>query len=199
MSVSQRLRYEILRRDSFTCRYCGGKAPDVELTVDHVTPVALGGTDEPSNLVGACADCNAGKSSATPEQQVVEDVAGDALRWAAAMKRAAVIAFERRDERDEDLEVFSQAWNIWGYDADGERVPVPRPATWKESVGRLFDAGLGLSDAIEAIEPAMLKAHADAFNRIPTENVFRYFCGICWRMVDDQQQIARDLLAEAGA
>jgi 5-methylcytosine-specific restriction endonuclease McrA len=51
MAITKRLRFEILRRDDFACRYCGGKAPDIELTVDHVTPKALGGTDEPTNNV----------------------------------------------------------------------------------------------------------------------------------------------------
>lgn len=63
MAVSKRLRYEILRRDNHTCRYCGASAPDVPLRVDHVTPVALGGTDEPSNLVTSCEPCNSGKTS----------------------------------------------------------------------------------------------------------------------------------------
>jgi 5-methylcytosine-specific restriction endonuclease McrA len=39
MAVSKRTRYEVLRRDNHACRYCGGIAPDVILTVDHVTPV----------------------------------------------------------------------------------------------------------------------------------------------------------------
>ncbi|MFF0777048.1 HNH endonuclease [Streptomyces sp. NPDC003720] len=63
MAVSKRLRYEILRRDNHTCRYCGASAPDVPLRIDHVTPVALGGTDHPSNLVTSCEPCNNGKSS----------------------------------------------------------------------------------------------------------------------------------------
>lgn len=63
MAVSKRLRYEILRRDRFTCRYCGASAPDAPMRVDHVTPVALGGTDHPSNLVAACEPCNSGKTS----------------------------------------------------------------------------------------------------------------------------------------
>lgn len=54
MAVSKRTRYEVLRRDNHTCRYCGGSAPDVRLTVDHVLPVTLGGSDDPSNLVAAC-------------------------------------------------------------------------------------------------------------------------------------------------
>lgn len=57
-----RLRFAILARDAFTCRYCGRKAPDVELRVDHITPVAEGGSDEPENLCAACSDCNAGKA-----------------------------------------------------------------------------------------------------------------------------------------
>ena len=40
MAVSKRTRFEVLRRDNFTCRYC--RSTDNELTVDHVTPVALG-------------------------------------------------------------------------------------------------------------------------------------------------------------
>ncbi len=66
MAVSKRLRYEILRRDNHTCRYCGAAAPDVPLRVDHVTPVALGGSDKPENLVTSCEPCNSGKSSTIP-------------------------------------------------------------------------------------------------------------------------------------
>jgi 5-methylcytosine-specific restriction endonuclease McrA len=88
MPVSKRLRFEILRRDNNTCRYCGRSAPDVVLTVDHVVPTVLGGRDEPSNLVTACMDCNAGKTSSAPDQQTIDSVSDDALRWAAAMRRA---------------------------------------------------------------------------------------------------------------
>lgn len=59
MSVSKRLRFEILRRDNHACRYCGATAAEGPLTIDHVLAVALGGTDEASNLVTACSwpDC----------------------------------------------------------------------------------------------------------------------------------------------
>lgn len=55
------LRFDVLARDEYTCRYCGRKAPDVVLHVDHIVPVARGGTNEPANLVTACRDCNEGK------------------------------------------------------------------------------------------------------------------------------------------
>jgi hypothetical protein len=57
------VRFEVLRRDNFTCRYCGRKAPSVRLQVDHVVPWSAGGSDELSNLVAACIECNIGKSA----------------------------------------------------------------------------------------------------------------------------------------
>lgn len=59
--VSSGQRFNILKRDNFTCRYCGKRASQTELHVDHIRPRTQGGTDHPSNLVTACADCNSGK------------------------------------------------------------------------------------------------------------------------------------------
>jgi hypothetical protein len=61
VSLSKTARFRILARDNFTCRYCGRFAPNVELEVDHIVPQALGGDDDPDNLVTACHDCNNGK------------------------------------------------------------------------------------------------------------------------------------------
>lgn len=55
------LRFSILARDNFTCRYCGRSAPSVPLEVDHLVPVASGGNDEADNLVTSCWSCNRGK------------------------------------------------------------------------------------------------------------------------------------------
>lgn len=56
----------ILLRDKFTCVYCGYVADTFEkwryLTVDHFKPRSAGGTDDQSNLVTACVDCNLIKS-----------------------------------------------------------------------------------------------------------------------------------------
>ena len=56
------IRFEVFKRDSFTCQYCGQKAPDVILEVDHIIPVKEGGTDDIMNLVTSCRECNSGKS-----------------------------------------------------------------------------------------------------------------------------------------
>ncbi|WP_078657955.1 HNH endonuclease [Streptomyces rimosus] len=50
-----RLRRTILRRDNRTCYLCGDpKASEV----DHIIPVAFGGTDEPMNLAACCRTCH---------------------------------------------------------------------------------------------------------------------------------------------
>jgi hypothetical protein len=61
-AIRKSVRFEVFKRDSFTCQYCGQKAPDVVLEVDHITPVADGGDNAILNLVTACRACNAGKS-----------------------------------------------------------------------------------------------------------------------------------------
>lgn len=55
------IRWSVLERDHFTCRYCGQFAPNVVLHVDHVVAVCEGGTDDEGNLVTACSACNIGK------------------------------------------------------------------------------------------------------------------------------------------
>ena len=60
-SLSKKIRFEVLKRDSFKCQYCGEPAPDVVLHVDHIKPVSKGGDNTITNLVTACQGCNAGK------------------------------------------------------------------------------------------------------------------------------------------
>lgn len=61
-NVRGKKRFDVLKRDNFTCQYCGAKAPDVRLQVDHKKPTSKGGADEMDNLITACVDCNMGKS-----------------------------------------------------------------------------------------------------------------------------------------
>lgn len=62
MTISSRLRFSILERDGYRCRYCGRSAPQVVLHVDHIHPRSKGGTDAEENLVTACEGCNLGKA-----------------------------------------------------------------------------------------------------------------------------------------
>jgi len=61
MAISKGKRFEIFKRDGFTCQYCGRRPPDVVLEVDHIDPRCSGGTDQEINLITSCWDCNRGK------------------------------------------------------------------------------------------------------------------------------------------
>jgi len=61
-ALSRKVRFEVFKRDSFTCQYCGRSAPAVILQIDHMKPVSKGGTDELMNLISSCDKCNQGKS-----------------------------------------------------------------------------------------------------------------------------------------
>ena len=59
--LTKKTRFEVFKRDSFTCQYYGKKAPDVILEVDHIEPASKGGTNDIMNLITSCFDCNRGK------------------------------------------------------------------------------------------------------------------------------------------
>lgn len=69
--ISKKLRFEVFKRDSFTCQYCGKSAPDVILNVDHIKPVKLKGTNDILNLITSCFDCNSGKKATELSDQSV--------------------------------------------------------------------------------------------------------------------------------
>jgi hypothetical protein len=185
MSVSRRLRFEILRRDGHRCRYCGQGAPDVALTVDHVVPVALGGTDEPVNLAAACADCNAGKSATSPAEHIVADVDGRALRWRAAMERAAEMQSAERDRVDVFVSEFDDAWCSW---MCGDE-PAERPSNWRSSVAQWQAIGMEPETLIDLIDDVMPRG-------IPNYRMWRYFCGAVWNVVKERQAIAQGLVEQ---
>lgn len=175
MALSKRLRYEILRRDNHTCRYCGATAPDVELTVDHVVPVSLGGLDDPSNLVAACRDCNAGKTSSSPDAVHVEQVADDALRWAEALK---VAADELRVDAQRRTDIYDRVNDRW-YRGN-------RPADWTDSIDQFISAGLPEDIILNLVDVAQNKRGEVGYR-------WSYFCGCCWRRVRDLQHRAAEL------
>jgi hypothetical protein len=61
--IGAKARFEIFKRDSFTCQYCGAEAPGAVLHVDHILPVAKGGDNKITNLITACSECNMGKGA----------------------------------------------------------------------------------------------------------------------------------------
>lgn len=83
-------RKAVLRRDAFTCAYCGAHVGDErrgrvlvlqDFTLDHILPVSRGGRNSWSNTVCACFECNQRKANRLPHE------AGMRLRWEPKMPR----------------------------------------------------------------------------------------------------------------
>lgn len=186
--ISRRLRFEILRRDNYTCRYCGAGAPEAKLTVDHVVPVALGGGDEPTNLITACDDCNGGKASSNPDEALVADVDATAFRWAKAIEQAAEI---RRIELEHDAAIaarFDVKWRSWHYGT--QEWVLPRTTSWAQIVRNYIAAGLTEADLLANVDIAMNSS-------AKPDMTWRYFCGVCKNEIGRRQELAR-LLIEDG-
>lgn len=62
-AISKKTRFEVFKRDKFTCQYCGRTIPDVVLHIDHIKPVSKGGTNDIMNLITSCSECNLGKGA----------------------------------------------------------------------------------------------------------------------------------------
>lgn len=177
MAMSKRVRYEVLKRDNYTCRYCGAKPPEAVITVDHVTPVALGGTDDPENLVAACRDCNYGKASTAPADPLVADVRQADLRWARAMKDAAAVQAAKRDLLIAYVDRFYEEWC---------QLTMSRlPSNFESSIESLYVAGLPEDEMLDSVHIACTARGV--------ESRFRYFCGVAWRKMREIQEVARAL------
>jgi HNH endonuclease len=104
--ISYALRFRILERDRFRCQYCGSKAGDVEIEVDHLWPVSKGGTSADWNLITACRQCNQGKT------------ARGSVRFAArfAMFQGFYQSTAKEIDADREIEVACERlfWNFFG-------------------------------------------------------------------------------------
>ena len=59
--IPRKLRHEVFKRDGYRCRECGASKDDTSLEIDHIVPVAKGGTNDIDNLQTLCRECNSMK------------------------------------------------------------------------------------------------------------------------------------------
>lgn len=115
MSIGPKLRFEIFKRDGFTCQYCGRKTPAVVLEADHVVPRAEGGTDDTANLVTSCYECNRGKGKGLLDDRApVVDMHEQAvlmLERELQLKEYNVIKEKVRNREDQDISLLLDYWD----------------------------------------------------------------------------------------
>lgn len=149
-SLTKKTRFEVFKRDSFKCQYCGACAPEAVLVVDHIEPLSKDGADDMMNYITACQPCNAGKS---------DRVLGDNTT---VQKQKGQL--DELNERREQLEMMLK-WRDGLKDIDSFQMDVVADAWSDVAIGwHLNDTGLktakgyvkkhGLKAVLEAIEKA---------------------------------------------
>ena len=172
---SKKARFEIFKRDRFTCSYCGRTPPAVLLVLDHVVPIAEGGSNDEDNLVAACQECNQGKG-ARPLDSLPEPMAERAR--AAAEKREQIEAYNamlmaEREAMEQDVDAVGRHWFDYfnhGYVFAGQR----------KSTVRNYLKQLPRAVILEAVDIAMERYPLVESSPDATQlRTFKYFCGIC--------------------
>lgn len=172
--LSKRVRFEIFKRDQFTCQYCGQTPPAVVLEIDHIVSVANGGSDDHTNLITACFDCNRGKGNIhlanrasvkelRARQKLIKERIDQALAFDAMTRERRAL---EDGAIDEVIAVYERSFDGW---------------TLKEKTRssiRNFLRKLPRSVVVEAME--------NACSRTSSEGAFKYFCGICWNIIKER-------------
>lgn len=170
-SISKKLRFEVFKRDGFSCQYCGSKPPEVPLEVDHITPVSKGGLNDIDNLLTACFDCNRGKSN-NELSSVPKKLSDKIERVKVAQSQYAEY---KKLLREKELLVEADIYSVEivyntafeGYIfTDNFRITVKK-----------FIQKMGIESVVDAMEIACIRICYDE------QEVLKYFCGICWTRI----------------
>lgn len=183
MAVSTRVRFEVFKRDRFTCQYCGRTPPQVVLNVDHIVPVSKGGKDSEANLATSCFECNNGKSD-IPLGQVPTPLAARAKL--AEEKRKQLVEFnEMLMEEHRLIEKHTdQLGCYWNNKMFVEKDRYVFDSAREGSI-KVFLKHLACAEIFMAMDIAHSKHPPYSGHKDHT--TWKYFCGICWRMIREKE------------
>jgi len=114
--ITKSLRFAVLKRDRFRCKYCGISAEEVDepLQIDHVKPVSKGGTNDIINLVASCFACNNGKRDELLSENVELELQRKELEQMQAKREQLEMMVEWRDESQNlpnfEIDLVAQYW-----------------------------------------------------------------------------------------
>lgn len=167
-AVSAKTRFDVFKRDGFACMYCGAHPPEVLLHLDHVHPVALGGSNDEDNLITSCERCNLGKGAVSLSTVPVSlvDKAKDVAEREKQIRGYQEVMDARRQRLDDEQ------WSVAGVFMQHFREDYIRK-DWLASIKRFIE-GLGVHSVIDAAELAVARKGWSK------NTAFKYFCGICW-------------------
>ncbi len=178
-NISKKIRFEIFKRDKFTCQYCGQESPNAVLNVDHINPVKNGGDNNITNLITSCFDCNNGKRARLlSDGHVVKKQKKSLNELQERRNQIEMMAQWREDLLDvNDLKVNKLCDFIlkgWNYKLDIEK------KRNLQSISNKFE----LNIVYDAIERAF-----DHYSHTPCQDpksyAFSKIGGVCYNMTND--------------
>lgn len=180
-AISTRTRFEIFKRDRFTCQYCGRTPPSVVLEVDHITPVSKGGCSDEGNLITACFDCNRGKSDGMLAESLkpLNDQMAERREKVAQIAAYNEFLMDERSIVDEHVRNLGIRWcNLAGFPEDKYTF-----GTEREGSVRRFLKQLPAAEVFDAIDVA--HSRRPVYRKGEDHQTWKYFCGVCWKKIRD--------------
>jgi len=173
-ALSKKTRFEVFKRDVYACQYCGAHPPNVILEIDHIVPVAGGGSNKIDNLITSCFNCNRGKG-AIPLDKILPSMAEKSAKVAESelQLREYYKVLEAQESRLE-----GEMWAI-------AEIMSPKcikdgfKSAWLTSI-KTFLKRLDFYEVANSMEVAVCRKPQRTYT------TFQYFCGICWSKIKGQ-------------
>ncbi len=168
--ISKKIRFDVFKRDMFTCQYCNQSTPKVVLEIDHIIPISKGGKNNIDNLVTACFDCNRGKGAneLTVLPETIEE-----KRTKLQLRQEQYKSYEKllkatEDTLNKEVDKIQIVYNNYYPNStfnDKFRVSIKN-----------FIKKLGFGEVKISIEDAISRTQ-------DIDHCLNYFCAICWRKI----------------
>lgn len=178
--MSKKVRFEVFKRDNFTCQYCGKKPPDIMLEIDHILPKDKKGNDDILNLITSCFDCNRGKSNkelntipSTLEENA--EILKEKQKQYKAYLKLIEKVHEQKQAEFEEVGLY-----FWG--KFGKKTSI-FAGKWACSI-RMFLKMFNKYEIMEAMDIAFAKK-GQGYSA--DDNTFAYMCGILWNWKNKTQ------------
>jgi len=174
--VGNKIRFEVFKRDSFACQYCGRTPPGVILEIDHVVPRSAKGKDTIDNYLTSCRECNRGKGkhSLTKIPQSLKEKTVDLEERELQITEYTKLLKTKDRRTNLFIKRFYKHLAALGCYESKDRFPA---VTLKKFFERLPE-----TEVIEAIDISWHK-NLDERDTYSPYRLSKYFYGICWNKI----------------
>jgi len=166
--IGNKLRFEIFKRDLFSCQYCGKTPPNTILEIDHIVPVIKNGTNDVDNLITSCFECNRGKSK-NELTSLPENTQSKLLKIKEKEKQYKSYQKALKEIDDRVIVECYEVDAAYHYYFDDYTLS----EGFINTSLKKFIKILGLDKVLDAMNYACYKTG-------DSSQAIKYFCGICW-------------------